>query len=273
MPVSKSRPLRRSFLSLTAVLAIAGCPFSFAQEEAAESPESIPPSVVQEKVREWVRTKKQISAERADWEAQKQSMTDLNELRQREIEKLDEIIEAAGSRLADAEKQRAEMLAEEETLREKRQLLEAEIAEAEAQLRAVVPTFPEPLKAKIHEALGRLENQGADASLQDRYRDLLTILGEAGNFDHTITVDSELRDIAGEQVEVDVLYLGLARAWYVDRSGAHAGTGIPSAEGWQWTEDRSVAVAVRNAIAVRRKEAPPAIVSLPFPSKSNAAAK
>lgn len=233
---------------------------------AATEPELLLPVAVQEKVREWVRVKKQISAERADWEAEKQSLSDLNALREKEISQLDELIEAAGSRLADAEKQRADLREEEANLRERRKLLEARITKLETALREVVPRFPPPLRNQVEPVLARLETADSEASLQDRYRDLLTVLGEAGQFDRTLTIDSEIRAIDGEQVEVQVLYLGLARAWYVDRAGRHAGTGIPTAEGWRWTENPSVAPSVRRAIAIRRKEAAPAIVSLPFPA-------
>jgi len=260
---------------LSGMVAFFAClPAAFPQEEDTDAKPAAtatpPPAVVQEKVREWVRVKKQISAERADWEAEKLSLADLNELRQKEIANLDEFIAAAGSRLDDAEKQRTDLLAEEESLRSRRQLLEEAIGRNEAALRAMIPRFPPPLRAEIDEALARLETADPDAPLQDRFRDLLVILGEAEQFDDTITIDAELREIGGENIEVDVLYLGLARAWYVDRSDRHAGTGVPTDTDWEWTEDASVAAAVRNAIAVRRKEAAPAIVPLPFPAQLDA---
>ena len=239
----------------------------------AQEPEAPPPAVVQEKVREWVRVKKQISAEGSDWEAEKQTLADLNELRKKEIAALDEIIASAGTRLTDAEEQRTGLLAEEESLRRDRRLLEEEIGKAETALRAMLPRFPPPLREKVDDAIARLQAASPDAPLQDRCRDLLTVLSEAESFHNTITIDAELRDIGGKKVEVDVLYLGLARAWYVDRTGRHAGAGIPAEGGWQWTEIPSAAASVRNAIAVRRKETAPAIVPLPFPAQTNAAGK
>ncbi len=268
-PPPVSRPVIPRLIAV--MLATTGPLCVSAQEAEVDQAEPAPPAVIQEKIREWVQVRKQISAERADWEADKQSLADLNDLRKKEIESLDEIINAAGDRLASAEKQRTELLAEEEALRTGRQLLEARVARAEETLRSLIPRFPPPLLEEVDDALARIASADADSPLQDRYRDLLSVAGAAGNFDNGITVATELREIDGARVEIDVLYLGLARAWYVDRSGRHAGTGVPTSEGWRWTEDASVAAEVRHAIAIRQKEAAPAVVSLPFPAQASTA--
>lgn len=231
--------------------------------EAAKSIEPLP-ATVQEKIRAWVKTRKQIGEEAADWEAEKRSLADLNELRKQEIARIDELIAAAGERLKDADKQRTELLAEEESLRTWRASVEERLVKLEADLRAQLPKFPPPLRDKAGDAIARLEDPQPDTPLQNRYRDVLAILGEVGNFQNALTIDTELRDFDGAQVEVDVLYLGLAQAWYVDRTGRHAGTGRPGPEGWQWTADASLAGRVRDAIAIQRKLAPPAFVGLPF---------
>lgn len=229
------------------------------------------PAVVQEKIRAWVETKKQIGGEAADWDAEKRSLDDLNEIRRKEIAQIDELIAAAGDRLKDAEKQRTELLAEEESLRIWRATVEERIVKLEADLRAQLPKFPPPLREKAGDAIARLEDPQPDTPLQNRYRDVLAILGEVGNFQSVLTIDTELREIGGAQIEVDVLYLGLAQAWYVDRTGKHAGSGRPDATGWQWTDEPALAGRVRDAIAIQRKLAPPAFVGLPFSAASTPA--
>ena len=73
------------------------------QGENAEQGTKVPTAAeVQEKLRQWVRTRQLISEERADWDAEQQALADLNDLREQEVERLDELIEAAGSRLTDA---------------------------------------------------------------------------------------------------------------------------------------------------------------------------
>lgn len=258
-------PLRLATLHFS-LLGVLLAPLS--GQEAAPPPAPKPieplPATVQEKIREWVKTRKQIAQEAADWEAEKRSLADLNDLRKKEITQIDAFIAAAGERLQDAEKQRTELLAEEESLRTWRASVEERIVKLEANLRAQLPKFPPPLRDKAGDAIARLEDPQPDTPLQNRYRDVLAILGEVGNFHNTLTIDTELRDFDGAQIEVDVLYLGLAQAWYVDRTGRHAGIGRPGAEGWQWTDDASLAGRIRDAIAIQRKLAPPAFVGLPF---------
>lgn len=224
--------------------------------------------LVQTQLREWVRVKKQISDERADWEAEKQVLADLNDLRRKEIAQMEELIEAAGTRLSDAEKQKAALLAEEETLRVRRQQWENEIGRSEERLRGLVVRFPPVLREKVSDALIRLEAADPEAPLQNRWRDLLAILGEVESFENTITVTPELRESGERQMEVEVVYLGLARAWYVDRQGSLAGVGIPGPTGWQWSERLELAEEIRQIVAMHRKEIPPSFVPLPFPDVS-----
>ncbi len=235
-------------------------------QEASDS-DRTPPSLAQEKAREWVEVQKTISAEESAWVQEKQEVQDLMELRRKEIAQLDEVIAAAGTRLRDAEEQRTALLAEEKELRTERQLLQQRIKEMESRIRALEPSFPPPLRNKVADALERLEVTDSSLPLQNRYRDVLAILTEAGNFQNQITVDSEMRELGDEQVEVQVFYLGLGQAYYTDRSGRHAGHGVPTTEGWSWTEDPSLSSRIRKAIAVHQKQAPAELVRLPLEIK------
>ena len=80
------------------------------------------------------------------------------------------------------------------------------------------------------------------------------------NFHNSITLDTDVRTIEGAEREVDIMYLGLTQAWYVDKTGKFAGYGIPTAAGWQWKEERALAGPVRNAINIQSRQASPAQV-------------
>ena len=68
----------------------------------------------------------------------------------------------------------------------------------------------------------------------------------------------------GQRHEVEVLYLGLNQAWYVDPSDRFSGQGIPGAEGWTWKQDNRLASSVRSAIEVQTRRAVPTFVELPL---------
>ncbi len=230
----------------------------------------VPPTVVQEKLREWIQVKKTISAEESAWEQQKSTLTDLNEIRKKEIAGIDELIAASGTRLADAEKQRTDLLKEEETLRQKRAALEEKISTLEAALRDRIVAFPQPLLVKIDDEVERLLKADPEVPLQNRYRDVIAILNEAGTFENKITVETDLREIDGQQLEVEVIYLGLHQAYYVDRKATRAGTGKPGPEGWSWTADNKIAGEVRKAISVQGRKVTPDFVTLPLAGKESA---
>ncbi len=222
------------------------------------------PAVVQEKLQQWVRTRQRISEERADWETEKRTLADLEAIRRKELEQLDAFIEAAGSRLSDAESQRNDLLSEQDRLRTGRARLEREIGELEASLEAQLASFPPPLLESVEEAAARIREGDPDAPLQNRWRDVLAILSEATRFQNRLTLHREIREIEGQRVEVDVLYAGLAQAWYAGRSNQVAGTGRREPEGWVWTARPELGGRIRQAIAIHEKEAAPGFITLPF---------
>ena len=64
--------------------------------------------------------------------------------------------------------------------------------------------------------------------------------------------------------EVDVLYLGLARAFAVSTDNAWAANGTPTGKGWHWETRENIADPVRRAISIYKREEPAAFVELPL---------
>ena len=141
---------------------------------------------------------------------------------------------------------------------------EMEINTLEQQIRPLLPRFPAPLRGKVEEALIRIESPDPDQPLQNRTRDILLVLQAYLEFQNSLTVESDIREIAGARREVEILYLGTSQAWYVDIDGKHSGYGIPADSGWTWTEDNSIAPRVRAAIDIQARRAAPTFVELPL---------
>lgn len=239
-------------------------------QEVAPLPDA---ALTQRKTEEWIQTRRLISEEAAAWKSEKATLSDLNAIRTKEAAQLDEFIQASGARVEELAKQKDNSASERDSLRKWRSEFEASFAKLEAGVKALAPRIPTPLRDKIEDALLRIEAAEADRPLQDRVRDVLLVLQSAKEFDDNFTVTTEVREIEGKSVEVRLLYLGLAQAWYVDATATHAGYGVPSADGWVWTEDRSIARAVHDAIAIQTGEATAAFVTLPFVPLSTAAPK
>lgn len=225
---------------------------------------------VRSKLEEWVKTRQLISEEASGWEAEKATLAELSEVRKRESAQLDEFIAAAGKRVDEIAGKRAAFVKEESDLKAWRSELEKRLTKLESQLTPLLPRFPAPLREKVEESLIRIESPDPDQPLQNRSRDLLLVLQAYLDFQNSLTVDSDVREIAGERREVDILYLGMTQAWYVDADGRHAGYGVPASAGWEWTDDPGIASRVRSAIDIQTRRSTPAFVELPLAGKNPA---
>ena len=258
-------------LVLTVLLLLFTATAAHAQEKIADGDtQKVSPSfVLQEKVRQWVEAQKIRSKERADWSEQKRNMAALNGIRLKEIEQIDSLIAAAGKRLSDATKKREELLAEQESLRNKRAIILKRVERLEMALRAQLQIFPEPLMNKINDEVERIRQPALSESLQDRLRDLVAVMGAASEFGQSLTIHSQIRTNGEDQIEVEVLYLGFSGAWYVGRAGKIAGHGRAHKSGWTWSEDNSVAGPLKKTIEMYRKERAPGYVQINFSGKKN----
>ncbi|MEM7011774.1 MAG: DUF3450 family protein [Verrucomicrobiota bacterium] len=230
---------------------------------AQESPEPPLPAAVQEKLREWVRVQELTIEEEANWKEEQLRLADLNQLRQQEIAGLDETISASSKRITFYDEKLGALESEGTELKEGRQQLQARIEALETRALTLMKSLPTPVLDKLGETAPRLENPEPDLPLQNRYRDVLAVLIEAGNFDRKLSVQIEVREIDGSEAELEVLYLGLSRAYYVDRTGKRAGVGVPGADGWTWTSEPKLAGEIRQAIQTHQQKAPPTLTRLP----------
>lgn len=235
--------------------------FAIASQAQEVTPD---PALLQKQTAEWIETRRLISAESAAWETEKATLADLNTIRQRETQQLGEFVKAAGERVTELDEQKKKSATEKANLQQWRKNFEDEVAALEAQLKPLLPAFPAPLRDKIGDAIARLESPAEDVALQNRARDVLLILQAAHEFQNEITLASEVRDLDGEKREVEVLYLGMSQAWFVDASGRYSGSGAPGDAGWVWKAEPGLAASIRQAIEVQKRAATPAFVDLPF---------
>ncbi len=232
------------------------------ESQSAENAQSAEP--IQKMTSEWIQAKKLISQEAAAWKSEKATLSDLNAIRTKEIEQLNEFVKAAETRVTELSEQRKKSTEEQANVRKWRSEFDAKFTTLEASVKVLLSGFPSPLQEKIADASQRIREPEKDRSLQDRVRDVLLVLQAAREFDSNFTVVTDIREVQGAKREVRVIYMGLSQAWYVDDSGTLSGHGIPTKDGWQWTEDRSIASAVRKVIDIQTGEATAAFVTLPL---------
>ncbi len=215
-----------------------------------------------------VEVKEQTSAEKSDWKGRKKMMGELLALHQKELALLDEELEKSGqsAKPYDEKKQAAEAAVDElKTLRKETSAML--VQEREKALR-IFKMLPPPLREELFPEIETLKKWRSGDEPRAALQALMAVLAKATQFNRRVTMLSEER--GGE--EVAVLYLGLARAYYVSPTGK-AGVGDPTPQGWKWQERAGLASAVRKAVDQLEEKRPPELVALPLKIKKKEAAK
>lgn len=203
------------------------------------------------------------SKERNDWVAKKASFGALLELHQRELKLLDEELAKAGKTAPAHETQTADLESEIQALKQARQLTAEAIARNLPRLSTLAQQFPKPLLVDVEADLASLKAHGPQDEPRDALQSMLAVLAKAEQFNRRFTRSTEVQDGS----EVQVLYLGLAQAYYMDRKAdgkGKAGVGRPSAEGWTWKSQAEIREALQAAFEIMDKKRQPATVTLPL---------
>jgi hypothetical protein len=95
---------------------------------------------------------------------------------------------------------------------------------------------------------------------------LVGIMNEVDKFNSDFSISSTHKTLPnGETKLVDVIYLGLAVAYYADSEGIVGGIGTPAAGDWNWEERNDLAPAIRDAVLYYNGDIKPALmVDLPI---------
>jgi hypothetical protein len=224
-----------------------------AQQKDGADGQKTDPASSRELIRQWVHTERIISEERTAWQVEKQQM-------------LDEELNAAGASAELIDENKEQLEARLAQYREARQVLHEAMARLLPRMRKLLVRFPAPLLDELDGEVELLKSPDAIGNPRDVLKSMISVLNAAGRFNRTLTLAEETRFLEdGKKVTVDVLYLGLCRAYFASKSGSLAGVGEPSASGqWSWVQQPEIGDQVRKTIAVYKKSEQPQLVNLPL---------
>lgn len=254
---------RRKVLGATLLVTALSLPLSGAIPGAGDKGEV---DDVRGTLDKWVETRRVISQERQDWALSREMLTDRIALMEREVGALRTRIAGAETSVAEADKKRLELLAENESLQQVADGLRGRVVKLEARARELLKRLPDPIRERVKPLSQRLPEDPEETkiSLSERFQNVVGILNEVDKFNREITVVSEVRTLAnGKAAEVTALYVGLGQAYYVNTTGTTAGVGTPSEDGWIWTPANDAADEIAKAIAVLKNEQAAEFVLLP----------
>ncbi len=218
-------------------------------------------------IEKWQETRRIISSEKRDWAIGREVLEERIAIVADEIDELRGRIVETRENVTASEAKRAELAARNEALRAASAVLATSIGDLEARTRSLIDRLPRPIVDRVDPLARRLPNpdEPGDASLSERYANVIGILNEIDKFNREVHVVSESRTLAsGATAVVEVMYVGLGHAYYVTEKRDAAGIGRPGPDGWTWTPVNQAADAVAQAIAVQKNEAPAAFTPLPI---------
>ncbi|MEM7143679.1 MAG: DUF3450 family protein [Verrucomicrobiota bacterium] len=217
----------------------------------------------------------EIQRQISDAQGERQLTMDLLQSRinliRAEIDGLKEKTTEQEASITEADKETDELVTENEALETVQAMQKENVDNYERRVRDVSERLPEVLKVKIQPLLDRLPDpatkaEDIKASVSERYQTVLGILNEINKFNTDIHVVRERRKASdGREVEVDTMYVGLAKAYYAGEgeTAEIAGVGTVGPTGWAWAERPELGNAIRELIGVHAGKNPAAFVVIP----------
>lgn len=234
-----------------------GVAFSAVPNQAATTSDPV------DRFGEWIDLERAIASRHSDWRTEKQALEAEIRLLEAELRRLDLAIEDARQ---SRDRRRAEadaITAANARTRNELAAFEAAIPRFQETLRSFLPQLPPETASTIRPLLKRSQRPGL--SLPDRFNEIAAATLRIAEAAQGVRVTTGLREMPdGDIREVEILYLGLAAAWFVDSTATRAGTGSPGPEGWIWARDDSIAPAVARAVRIAREIDQPSVVELPL---------
>jgi len=239
-----------------------------AQDAPNPQDPKLDPMVARELIRQWVKTERIISDEKTSWQAEKKQMQDLLDLYQKELKLLNEELSKAGGAAGMVDHQKETWDKELKEYRDAQNLLRETMARLLPRMRRLFVFLPEPLLDRVTADVDVLKAPDALEKPRDVLKAMLSVLAESGRFNRTVTVVEETHMLPdGKKMTVEVVYFGLARAYYASKSGSTACVGVPGKNGWVWEARPELADDIRKAISVYHKDSQPQLIKLPISLK------
>lgn len=216
---------------------------------------------------EWIEIRRSISKEKADWAVGRDIVTQRIDLVREQIESLNSKTEETRQGVAKTDEKKARLTDELAEITSTESGFRDKLVPLEVRVKKLIERLPSP----ILDTIGPLSQQlpidprNSERPIGERLRCVLGILNEVNRFQNEITSTTEIRDLGnGETSEVDVLYLGISQAYYVNGKGDAAGIGRAAEDAWQWKPANGYAPAIRKAIAIFRDKEKADFVRLPI---------
>ena len=246
------------------LMAMSSAPL-IAQQPVAEDP-------VRESLRLWVETMKERQEQQDAWKRDQEVLQNYREGLQRELEDLKKIITETKERNQAADKESLDLTAKITAYQNAQKVLGdsvrvLEIAALTQAKRLPSTLLKDPRMAQFITEITKdtaLTGEKINDGLPKRVNNILAFLGEAEKWQQTIHIKEEVHKVKdGREMNLKMMYLGLAVAYGVSTEGQVAIVGTPGAEGWTYEEKPELFTSITEAIASTMGDRDPSFTTLP----------
>ena len=222
-------------------------------------------------IEKWVQTRQLIAKKRADWRVEQENISQSIGLLKKELNLLVNEIKQAKELDSEADIDKRRINLSLEDLKKANKVVVDALWKMERQALIIMSWFPEPLKDRTAGVRNRIpleQKDLRDFSAAERMQNIVAMLNEADRFNSAISMAIEFRkDAGGKERQVQVVYLGLGQAYFVNQNNTIAGTGLPGPEGWVWSLNNDLAPKIRKVIDIYENRRPAEFVSVPVEIK------
>lgn len=214
-------------------------------------------------VQQWLDLEQQNSRIKNQWLEAEPVLKQRISLLKAEREQLKAVLGTSQQTTGNADDERAKLLAEQNTLEQDSQQMQAQLTLLRKTLAGLAPQLP-PLLSQQWQQEAQALTDPSDTAVQLQVA--LAQLTKLMEFDNRISLHEEiLITPSHEKVLVKQLYLGVARAWFISSDGRHKGTGQAVNGEWLWQFDEKLdASPIQQAIAIFEKQQASDFIALPL---------
>ncbi|MCC5843833.1 MAG: DUF3450 family protein [Verrucomicrobia bacterium] len=210
---------------------------------------------------EWIRLRTERARESETWQKEQARLRMELRLLEDAEDHLNEELDSLRAEESETETEQADLIEDLELRQSLRDTLTPLVQRALSTALETTEALPPPLLRRLED-----ERASADAAGEDllpRVRALLGLHNQWLQLQTALHADSMVMDLAGARREMEVLWIGAAKAFAVNGDATLAAVGTPGPDGWAWTEALTIAPRVRQALRIHRQDAPPALIRLP----------
>ncbi|GAA6185310.1 DUF3450 family protein [Aliiglaciecola sp. NS0011-25] len=190
------------------------------------------PTDLDKLVQQWVQLEQQINNVKASWRERKPLLNQQLQLLKAENQSLSAFLVEDTADTDELDKRRLALLRQQTELEQTQNTISSQLQKVEQILLRIHPQLPPPLKQQWDTELALLTSMTDNS---ERVGKQLYLLDSMQKYNHRIVTHQTSMTFANQvEVQVEQVFLGTSKGWYVSQDGQYWGSGHSSPGGWQW---------------------------------------